>query len=139
MFAARGTRELQGEDRRVGGALARALVTLGLPEAEPWATEPRACHATLFALAAARWQIPAPAAAAALLFAWAENQAGAAMRLVPLGQSSGLRLISSAAALIPGVVAGAEALADDDLGAGAPGAVLASVLHETQYSRIFRS
>ena len=47
----------------------------------------------MFALAAARWNIPAAMAGSALLFAWAENQAAAAMRLVPLGQSSGLRLM----------------------------------------------
>jgi len=139
LFAARGTRELQDEDRRVGGALARALMTLGIAEAEPWATDSRACYPTLFALAAARWNIPAEAAASALLFTWAENQAAAAMRLVPLGQSSGLRLVAKASALIPAVVQQAGLLADDDLGGGAPGLAIASALHETQYSRIFRS
>ena len=139
LYAARGTRELQDEDRRVGGALARALVTLGLSDAEPWATDGAVSFPTPLALAAVRWRIPADATAAALLFSWAENQAAAAMRLVPLGQSSGLRLVSKAAAHIPAVVDQARALADDDLGGGAPGLAIASALHETQYSRIFRS
>jgi urease accessory protein len=139
LYAARGTRELQDEDRRVGGALARALVTLGIAEAAAWTADARVCYPTPLALATARWNIPAEAAATALLFSWAENQAAAAMRLVPLGQSSGLRLVSRAAALIPDVVRQAATLADDDLGGGAPGLTLASALHETQYSRIFRS
>jgi urease accessory protein len=139
LFASRGSRELQDEDRRMGGALARVLMTLGLPEAEPWASDPRTSHPTVFALAVTRWAIPVPAAASAFLFSWAENQAAAAMRLIPLGQSSGLRLVAGAAALIPAVVAAAAGLADDELGAGAPGAALASALHETQYSRLFRS
>jgi urease accessory protein len=139
LYAARGTRELQDEDRRVGGALARALVTLGIADAGPWTTDSRVCYPTPLALAAARWNIPADAAVSALLFSWAENQAAAAMRLVPLGQSSGLRLESRAAALIPEIIGQARALADDDLGGGAPGLAIASALHETQYSRIFRS
>jgi urease accessory protein len=139
LFAARGTRELQDEDRRVGGALARALVTLGLADAEPWASDPQVSYPTPLALAAARWHIPADAAVSALLFSWAENQAAAAMRLVPLGQSSGLRLVARAAALLPEIIGAARGLADDDLGDGAPGLALASALHETQYSRIFRS
>jgi urease accessory protein len=139
LYAARGTRELQDEDRRVGGALARALVTLGLADAGPWATDSRVSYPTPLALASARWNIPADAAVSALLFSWAENQAAAAMRLVPLGQSSGLRLVSRAAALIPEIIRQARTLTDDDLGGGAPGLGIASALHETQYSRIFRS
>jgi urease accessory protein len=139
VYATRGSRELQDEDRRLGGALARALVTLGIPAAAPWTTDARACWVTLFALAASDWRIPPADAAGALLFAWCENQAAAAMRLVPLGQSAGLRICDRALALIPALVLAGLALADDDMGAAAPGAVLASALHETQYARIFRS
>jgi urease accessory protein len=139
VYAARGSRELQDEDRRVGGALARALVTLGIPAAAPFTSDPRACYVTLFALAASHWQIPPAGAAGALLFSWCENQAAAAMRLVPLGQSAGLRICDRALALIPALVQAGLALGDDDLGAAAPGAALASALHETQYARIFRS
>jgi urease accessory protein len=73
------------------------------------------------------------------LFAWVENQAAAALRLIPLGQSSGLRIIAGAADLIPASVARGLALDDDEIGAGAPGHAMASALHEIQYSRIFRS
>jgi urease accessory protein len=93
----------------------------------------------LFALGAARFQIPLPAAAAAFLFAWSENQAAAAMRLVPLGQTAGLRLVAAAAAIIPAVVEAGLALPDDEVGFGAPALAIASAAHETQYSRLFRS
>jgi urease accessory protein len=140
VYAARGSRELQDEDRRLGGALARALVTLEVPTAAGWTGgDARACYVTLFALAASHWRIPPADAAAALLYAWCENQAAAAMRLVPLGQSAGLRICDRALALIPALVQAGLALDDDDMGATAPGAALASALHETQYSRIFRS
>jgi urease accessory protein len=141
LFAARGSAELQAEDQRLGSSLAKALVTLGLPCASAWVEAPRVTHVTLFALAAARWNLPLPAAAAAWLFAWCENQTAAALRLVPLGQSSGLRILTRAQEIIPGVVAQglSVALGDDDIGWGCPGVVLGSALHETQYSRLFRS
>lgn len=139
LFASRGAAELQAEDQRLGSALARLLVTLGIEEAGAWVSEPRATHLTLFALASARWEIPVAAAASGLLFAWAENQVGAACRLVPLGQSAGQRIVSAAGAAIPGAVARGLALDDDGIGFQAPRHALAAARHETQYSRIFRS
>jgi urease accessory protein len=139
LFASRGSAELRAEDQRLGSALARLLAALDLPEAAPWVSRPHATHAGMFALAAARWGIPAPDAAAGYLFSWAENQVGAASRLVPLGQTSAQRILSRATVLIPPAVARAGTLADDDLGFSAPAHAIAAALHETQYSRIFRS
>jgi urease accessory protein len=139
LFAARGGQELQSEDRRLGAALARVLETLAVPGVAAWADDPRVTHASMFALATARWQIATPAAATALLFAWCENQVAAALRLVPLGQSSGQRILAAAIERIPAVVRAGLSLPDDEIGWGAPGVALASALHETQYSRIFRS
>jgi urease accessory protein len=139
LFASRGSAELQAEDRRLGAALARVLETLALPEATTWVARPRLCHLTLFALATARWHLRLGDAAAAWLFAWCENQAAAAMRLVPLGQTSGLRLLEQARRVIPDVVTEGLALSDEDTGWGCPGVSIASASHETQYSRLFRS
>jgi urease accessory protein len=139
LHAARATRELQAEDRRLGAALARVLVTLGVPAASPWCDHPRVTQVNMFALACHTWNIPLVPAASALLFAWAENQVAAAVRLVPLGQSAGQRILSALGQRIPAVVIAGLALGDDDIGQGAPGLAIASALHETQYSRIFRS
>jgi len=139
LFASRGSAELRAEDQRLGSALARLLTSLDLPEAAPWVSAPQVTHACMFALASARWGIDPADAAAGYLFSWAENQVGAASRLVPLGQTSAQRILSRATTVIPGAVTRAQALADDDLGFGAPAHAIASALHETQYSRIFRS
>ena len=139
LFAARGSAELEAEDRRLGSALARVLETLGIPDARAWGDRPRVCHLTAFALAAARWDLPARDAALAWTFSWCENQAAAAMRLVPLGQTSGLHILERCRAIIPAVVAQALVRGDDDLGWGCPGLAIASAEHETQYSRLFRS
>jgi urease accessory protein len=138
-FASRATQELQQEDRRLGAALARVLTTLEIGAAGPWADHPRVSQANMFALAASSWSLPAAPAAAAWLFAWSESQVAAAIRLVPLGQSAGQRILFRLGPIIPEVVVRGFALDDEEIGQGAPGLALASAWHETQYSRIFRS
>jgi urease accessory protein len=139
LLACRPTRETRAEDRQLGGSLARVLMTLGMSEAAAWTDRDDVTHAAMFALAVARFGIPTQVAMVGFAFAWAESLASAAVRLVPLGQSAGQRLLAAAGAAIPAAVESALALADDDLGAAAPGQAVASALHETLYSRLFRS
>jgi urease accessory protein len=73
------------------------------------------------------------------LWAWTENQVASAIKLVPLGQTSGQRILSAAIELIPQWVESGLTLADEDIGALTPGLAIASALHETQYTRLFRS
>jgi urease accessory protein len=75
----------------------------------------------------------------AYLHALAANLISAGVRLIPLGQTEGQRLL---AALEPVVAAAAQrALATkvDDIGGAALRADIASMKHETQYTRLFRS
>ena len=75
----------------------------------------------------------------AYLQAMAANLVSAGVRLVPLGQTDGQRVL---AALEPVVVATAErvlAAALDEVGSASFRADLASMRHETQYTRLFRS
>jgi urease accessory protein len=75
----------------------------------------------------------------AFFHALASNWISAGARLVPLGQTDSQRLL---AALEPDVVATAKRARDaslDDLGSATFRADLASMRHETQYTRLFRS
>jgi urease accessory protein len=75
----------------------------------------------------------------AFLHALTSNWISAGSRLIPLGQTDSQRAL---AALEPVVVAvGKRALdaALDDLGSATFRADLASMRHETQYTRLFRS
>ncbi|MEA2700276.1 MAG: urease accessory protein [Myxococcales bacterium] len=139
LSACRPSAELQAEDRQLGGNLARVLAGLGLTEAAPWMVRADVTYAAMFALAAARWDVPLGAALSGYAFVWCETQVSAAVRLVPLGQSAGQRVVSSLSAAIPAVVARALTVTDDDMGAAAPSLAIASAIHETQYSRLFRS
>ena len=139
LYASREAVELQREDRHLGAALARLLSDLGLEEAEPWRNAPRVCFTTLFSLAAVKWEIPLPEAATGYAWSWTENQVTAATRLIPLGQTASQRLLVAAGPAIVAAVADGLALPDEEIGGAAPGLALAGALHETQYSRLFRS
>jgi urease accessory protein len=139
LMASRPSAELQQEERHLGSALARVLSGLGLPEASAWTARSEVTYTTMFALAARRWSVPLAAAAQGFAFAWAEAQVSAAVRLVPLGQSAGQRILAAASAAIPGAVTRALTLPTDEIGAPSPRLAVASAWHETQYSRLFRS
>lgn len=137
--ASRESAELLAEDRQLGGALARLLADLDITTATDWRRGRAPSFATMFALAAVRWNIALPDAVSGYLWSWCENQVAAAIKLVPLGQTAGQRILSRAVGAIPAVVERALTLSDDDIGCVAPAAAIGSALHETQYSRLFRS
>lgn len=139
LYASRESAELQLEDRQLALALARLLSELGMDEASQWRDHRGVCFATLFSLAAARWSIDVDAAACGYLWAWWENQTAAAIKLVPLGQTAGQRILSSAVQRIPDLVREALSVDDEDIGAVAPALAIGSARHEVQYSRMFRS
>jgi urease accessory protein len=56
-----------------------------------------------------------------------------------LGQSDGLRTLASLEPTIPRVAEAALASRLDDVGGAALAADIASMRHETQYTRLFRS
>lgn len=91
------------------------------------------------AVASAGHNIALEPALAAYLQAVAANWVSAGVRLIPLGQSDGQRVL---AALEPAVTATVQRALNaklDDLGSSAFRADLASARHETQYTRLFRS
>ncbi len=139
LFACRESFELQQEDRQLGRALARLLNDLDIEEARYWKKNPEVTFAALFTLAASRWKIPLKETINGYLWAWTENQVAAAIKLVPLGQTAGQKILSRATAEIPHIVEQGLKLTDDDIGFATPGLAIASAHHETQYSRLFRS
>jgi urease accessory protein len=139
LFAARGSAELRAEERQVGSALIRLLTREDVAGAAAWLGAPRVTLATGFALGAVAWGASAQQVALCYTFAWAESQVGAATRLVPLGQSDAQRVLSGLIERAASGISAALARSDDELGSTTPGQLLLSALHETQYSRLFRS
>lgn len=92
-----------------------------------------------FALAASQTSAGVRDCLLAYAFGWAENMVQAALKSVPLGQSSGQRILARLSQRIPAAVQLATSLSDDDRQAFSPMLAILSSQHETQYSRLFRS
>lgn len=142
LSALRETEELRSQNWQMGRSLMRLFLDLE-PAAAPqlpvdWQREP--CNfAIAFAIVADHWQIPLPDALLAYLQSWATNLISAGVRLVPLGQTDGQRLLRAIAPTLIATTDEILTLTDEDLMACNWGLALASMGHETQYSRLFRS
>src|SRR5262245_1680762 len=91
----------------------------------------------------AAWPTPALDGLEAVLNAYlqaiAANLVSAGVRLIPLGQTDGQRVLAALEPLVRATAARALATPLDEVGAGSFRADLASMRHETQYTRLFRS
>ena len=131
--AAQPSRERQAEALGQGEAFRLA--------ARPWAemAAPDMTHAVAVGILAGRLGIPVEAAAAAWLHGFAANLVSAAVRLVPLGQSDGLRVIAALEPEIVRIAAETRTATLDDIGGACLRSDIAAMRHETQHTRLFRS
>lgn len=141
-LASRETRELAQESRQMGYSLKQLLDDL--PELDQSARDflaalPEPGLAPAWALAARAWQITPEDALAAWLWGWLENQLAVLMKTLPLGQQAAQRLTSD---LLPSLQQAQQLASNhpsEHWGSAAFGLALASMAHERQYSRLFRS
>jgi urease accessory protein len=104
-----------------------------------WAENEGICYAAVVGATTARAQIALEAALVGYLQAMAANLVSAGLRLGIVGQNDGQRIL---AALEPVVIRSARQAAvrdPADFGAATIAVDLASIAHETQYTRLFRS
>ena len=92
-----------------------------------------------FALAAAQLHASVRGCLLACGFGWAENMVQAAIQSVPLGQTTGQRILAKLSQHIPAAVQLAMALPGDERQAFSPTLAILSAQHETQHSKLFRS
>ena len=137
-LALRETSELRSEDIQMGGALLKLMRDLQFPLALQWPLT-EISYVTAFAIACGQHRIALQQACTGFVWSWLENQIAAALKLFPLGQTAGQRVFQKIAPLIPAVIEHAMQVQDDAIGISLPGQVLASMQHEEQYSRLFRS
>ena len=144
-LASRESAELRLETEQMGWSLAGLLASLAwveescqaiLDELRPLALP------TVSALAMQARGVGVADGLLAYLFAWAENQVAAAVKLVPLGQTAGQRILAGLHQALSAAVAEAQTRAGADppeLHTCLPQFGLLSARHENQYSRLFRS
>jgi urease accessory protein len=146
--AAKETEELRSQSWQMGRTLIKLLLDLRSPTPdrstkivqELVASDGNQCNFAIgFGIAAAYWQIEEEAAVLGYLYSWATNLASAGVKLIPLGQTSGQQLLLDLHSQISCTAQEVLKLEDDDLGSCSWGLALASMAHETQYTRLFRS
>lgn len=136
-LASREPRELREETLQMGYSMSGLL--LALPEWQGQAVLNLQTWPARFVEACVRFSQTSEATLTAYLFAWLENQVAAAIKLIPLGQSAGQRLLSQLIPKLADVVVAAPQREFADWVSSSPALAIASSQHETQYTRLFRS
>ena len=127
------SRERRMETLQQGAAFAattRAVWGLDLPDM---------AYPVAVGRAAGLVALPVVPVAQLWLQAFASNLVQAAQRLMPLGQTAAQRVLAGLAPVCAEVGEMASKASLDDIGSAALAVDIASMQHETQYSRIFRS
>ena len=140
-LAFRATAELSLETAAQGGAfLATCRAAWPEPFLDRWAVScDEVCYPAAVGAATARAGIPVGCALTAYLQAMAASLNSVGLRLGIVGQTDGQRILAALESLV--VAAAASAIARDraDFGGATFAVDLASMAHETQYTRLFRS
>lgn len=97
------------------------------------------CHAAVFGAAAARGGISLEAALTAYLQAFAANLMSTGLRLGIVGQSDGQRILAALEPMVSAAVVASLVRNPEDFGSATFALDLASMAHETLYTRLFRS
>lgn len=136
----RGSAEMALESTHQGAAFTRATLS-AWPNATLEALARRRDGEIAFpvALGAAAAVVPLDCALMAYAQAFAANLVSAGVRLVPLGQTDGLRALAALAPTILRASKAAEHAPLDELSTSSLRIDMASMRHETQYTRLFRS
>jgi urease accessory protein len=116
-----------------------AAIAAGWPTAALASLGGRIAYPVAAGATVAAHAIPLAPALAAFLNGTVTSLASVAVRLVPLGQSDGLRVLAGLQPRLLAVAAGAAQSSLDDLGSATLASDIASMRHETLEPRLFRS
>jgi urease accessory protein len=139
LLAHRETSELRLEEKNRGRAMVRLLQDLDMDLAEQWKLVLAKSQTAGFALALSQWNIPIHLGAQGFAWSWLENIVISGVKLIPLGQMAGQRILRDLAQTLALAVEKGLSVSDDNIGSSAPALAYASARHETQYTRLFRS
>ncbi|CAA7625380.1 urease accessory protein UreF [Magnetospirillum sp. UT-4] len=143
--AMRPTAELALEAGAQGTAFLAALATAWPdPWLDAWHRDLKgrgggAAYAVAVGAATARAGIAETDALSAFLHAFAANLVSAAVRLVPLGQTDGQRMVATLEGVVTQAAEAALTRPLADIGSAVPVLDWCSMNHETQYTRVYRS
>lgn len=136
-LAARETAELRLESEQMGYSLMQWIDQV--PGAGSDAVGAPTAAVIAWASAAHRLRLTASDAVIGFLWSFVENQVMVLIKTIPLGQVQAQRVLHRLGPRIAAVAEAALQLSPHQWSNAAPGLAIASMAHETQYSRLFRS
>ncbi len=141
LTANRETKELRQQSWQMGNSLIKLLLNI---EKDNLLTKINQislpCNYSIaFGMTAQLWKIDLENAILAYLQTWTNNLITAGIKLIPLGQTQGQKILTQINEIIVFVAEEIINLQDDQLFSCNIGLSLASMQHETLYSRLFRS
>lgn len=139
VIALRETAELRDEERQRGRAMLALTSQLNSEISALDNSDQSTCQLGVFAQYCACENIPLDLAFQGYVYSWLESHTMAAVKLIPLGQTTGQKILYLLSADIESVVQSAKTVEAADIGYTNPAQIFASCQHETQYSRLFRS
>ncbi|HEC60089.1 MAG TPA: urease accessory protein UreF [Methylophaga sp.] len=139
LLAHRETSELRLEEKNRGRAMVRLLEDLEMNLADQWKLILAKSQTAGFALALSQWNISIAQGAQGFAWTWLENMVISGVKLIPLGQMAGQRILRDLAEDLALAVKKGLTVTDENIGSSAPALAYASARHETQYTRLFRS
>lgn len=140
LSAARETEELRLQSWQMGGSLVKLALELTPEISDSISAIGNPCnYAIAFGIVAQSWQIDRDATILAYVHTWMANQLGVGIKSIPLGQTAGQQILWQLQPNIDALARTIPTLADRDLYTCSWGLSLASMQHETLYSRLFRS
>jgi urease accessory protein len=143
LAAVRETEELRAQNEQMGRSLLKLYQDLQPDQAAIMpltALRAEGCQfAVAFAIVAQTWEIDQESALLGYFHSWVTNLVSAGIKLIPLGQTTGQHILLRLQPQIEQAVAMVLQQADASLESCGWGLAIASMTHETQYSRLFRS
>ncbi|WP_325894452.1 urease accessory protein UreF [Grimontia sp. NTOU-MAR1] len=140
LYASRETMELRKEELQRGRTMLKLMQQLHLIQGDgPLGQILAKSQVAGFAYAGMKWGIEEEALCHGYAWSWLENCVVAGVKMVPLGQTAGQRVLMEVSYALQEVVEASRFIADEQVGSFAPAQAIASSCHETQYTRLFRS
>ena len=139
LLAFRETKELYLEDIQVGDAFKQWHKSQSVEYIAKLDVVDKPTVACMYALNGVIKGLTVEECLIGFVWSWLENQITSASKAMPMGQTDGQNIIRHLIPEIEAIVENAMQLEDDDIGSGLVGLSMSSALHETQYSRLFRS
>ena len=139
LLATRDTYELRQEELLRADAYLRVLKSLDVDYNSQPVEALKLTPLASIAWVAAAWKIPLQSLLISFSHNWLETTVTSGVKIIPLGQSVGQKIIHDLSPTLINAVAQSLEVKDKDVGFSMPAVSMASCAHETQYSRLYRS